>query len=239
MMRNYLLLGQGDFIRHLLDQLKDELDKQAPQVYNHNLKDIVDSALRISSCHPETTRHLDRLTVKLLEYHPGETGWDIFCLDYVIEESSPLKAIFSPSVVRSYLRLFQFLWRAKRMEHVVAISWTDLTFQYKHASRHLPEAVGLLHNCQLVLQEQMHYLSQIQYYVTFEVLECGWAEFQENLVGVTDFDQLLVAHERFLDKLLGSCLLKPSSQSIAGKIRSTFDSVSTRLGLTNIFFFEL
>ena len=233
MMRNYLLLGQGDFIRHLLDQLKDELDKQANLVYNHNLKDIVDAALRISACHPEASNGstndqnlLDRLTVKLLEHHPGETGWDIFCLDYVIEDSSPLKAIFSPAIFRSYLRLFQFLWRAKRMEHIVAISWTELSFQAKHASKNLPEAVGLLHKCQLVLQEQMHYLSQIQYYVTFEVLECSWADFQENLKNVKDFDELLAAHEAFLDKLLGSCLLKPSSQNISGKIRSTFDSVA-------------
>ena len=185
------------------------------------------SALRIYSCETETLKpHLDRLTVKLLEVHYGELGWDIFCLDYVIEDDSPLKAIFSPLIVRSYLRLFQFLWRAKRMEHEVANSWTNITFQFKAAAKNLPETIGLLHSCQLVLQEQMHYLSQIQYYVTFEVLECNWAEFQESLREVKDFDQLLVAHKSFLDKLLVSCLQDRVSEKISGKLRSTFDSVS-------------
>ena len=229
MMRNYLLLGQGDFIRHLLDQLKNELDKDAKQVYNHNLKDIVDSAIRISSCHPQLKNLVDRLTVKLLHYHPGEKGWDVFCLDYVIEDSSPLRAVFTPTIFRSYLRLFQFLWRAKRMDHIIAISWTNLNYWTRTAFKKLPEAAGLFHSCQLVLQEQMHYLSQIQYYVTFEVLECGWHDFEVSLEKCKDLDELLKAHQRFLDKLMGSCLLNQSSQDIAGKIRGTFDSVSMGL----------
>lgn len=227
MMRNYLLLGQGDFIRHLLDQMKSELDRDASLVYPHNLNSIVEASLRLSSSHPEVSDYLDRLRVKLLDCHPNEPGWEIFVLDYTIEDHSPLKAVFSTGIVRQYHRLFQFLWRAKRMEHIVTKSWTDLTFQTKVANRKLPEAVSLLHNCQLVLQEQLHFIAQIQYYITFEVLQCSWADFQEEYRRVQDFDQLLLAHEDFLKKLTESCLLTEKSSYIATSIRSTFNSIKT------------
>merc|ERR1711881_548003 len=118
MMRRYMLLGQGDFIRHLLDMLKEELDKDANLVYDNNLKDILEGALRISTTMAEVKEVTGLLYVKLLDHHPGETGWDIFSLDYFFEETGPLRAIFNTKIQRQYLRLFGFLWRAKRMEYM-------------------------------------------------------------------------------------------------------------------------
>ena len=36
-MRRYLLLGQGDFIRHLMDLLAEDLEKPAHLLFMHNL----------------------------------------------------------------------------------------------------------------------------------------------------------------------------------------------------------
>ena len=108
----------------------------------------------------------NRLTIKLLDYHTGETGWDIFCLDYYVEENEPLKAVFYPTINKSYLRLFQFLWRAKRMEYIVTKLWTNLSNETKLSTKNdiLPEVAILLHHCQLVLAEMSFYINQIQYY---------------------------------------------------------------------------
>jgi len=225
-MRLYLLLGQGDFIRHLLDLLAEELDKDARLVYGNNLKKILEDALRVSSITSDVKSATDRLEVRLLDHHPGEKGWDIFSLDYFVEDSSPLKAIFTPGgTQRTYLRLFGFLWRAKRMEYMVSKNWTELRYQTKMARRELNEAYGLLHNCHLVLAEMMHYTTEIQYYVTFEVLECNWAEFKEKLTGVVDFDELVATHKEFLEKLVRACLLAKDNKTIFGKMRSTFDRI--------------
>ena len=39
-MRKYLLLGQGDLIRYLLELLDEELNQPAANLYPHNLADI-------------------------------------------------------------------------------------------------------------------------------------------------------------------------------------------------------
>ena len=71
----------------------------------------------------------------------------------------------------------------------------------------------------------MHYTTEIQYYVTFEVLECNWAEFKEKLTKVLDFDELVATHKEFLEKLVRACLLAKDNKTIFGKMRSTFDRI--------------
>ena len=112
------------------------------------------------------------------------------------------------------------------MEYMVSKNWTELQHQTKMARcGELGEAYGLLHNCHLVLAEMMHYTTEIQYYVTFEVLECNWAEFKEKLTKVLDFDELVATHREFLDKLVKACLLAKENKTIFGKMRSTFDRI--------------
>lgn len=48
-MRKYLLLGQGDFIGMLMENLKDELDRPAKDLYQHALFSIVASSIRATS----------------------------------------------------------------------------------------------------------------------------------------------------------------------------------------------
>ncbi|CAB4061954.1 TUBGCP3 [Lepeophtheirus salmonis] len=91
-MRKYLLLGQGDVIRYLLELLESELDKPASSLYPHNLSGILESAVRATNAQFEDPDILDRLDVRLLEIQPGDTGWDVFSLDYKV--SGPIGTVF-------------------------------------------------------------------------------------------------------------------------------------------------
>ena len=81
-LRKYLLLGQGDIIRYLLDLLENELSQPATQLYPHNLAGILETAIRGTNTQFEQQEILERLDVRLLEIQPGDTGWDVFSLDY-------------------------------------------------------------------------------------------------------------------------------------------------------------
>ncbi|XP_077872477.1 gamma-tubulin complex component 3 isoform X2 [Ictidomys tridecemlineatus] len=84
-MRRYLLLGQGDFIRHLMDLLKPELVRPATTLYQHNLTGILETAVRATNAQFDSPEILRRLDVRLLEVSPGDTGWDVFSLDYHVD----------------------------------------------------------------------------------------------------------------------------------------------------------
>lgn len=66
-MRRYLLLGQGDFIRHLMDLLKPELVRPATTLYQHNLTGILETAVRATNAQFDSPEILRRLDVRLLE----------------------------------------------------------------------------------------------------------------------------------------------------------------------------
>lgn len=64
---------------------------------------------------------LDKLRVKMLEHGDGDRGWDVFSLEY--QAASPLSTVFTEAVMLRYLRIFNFLWRLKRVEHALSASW--------------------------------------------------------------------------------------------------------------------
>lgn len=100
-MRRYLLLGQGDFIQHLIDLLEPELERPASQLFVHNLTGQLESAVRATNAQYESRDVLDRLDVRLLETSPGDCGWDVFSLMYRVD--GPLKTVFTPENVLQYL----------------------------------------------------------------------------------------------------------------------------------------
>ncbi|GMI39077.1 hypothetical protein TeGR_g4138, partial [Tetraparma gracilis] len=110
-LKKFLLLGQGDFVSALLDAVRPELSKRADAVYRHNLIGVLDTALRGTNAQYLPATILDRVGVKLYEPSPGDSGWDVFSLDYALE--SPLTAVVharaSSRALESHGAIFSFL----------------------------------------------------------------------------------------------------------------------------------
>ncbi|XP_067890262.1 gamma-tubulin complex component 3 isoform X2 [Heterodontus francisci] len=163
--RRYLLLGQGDFVRHLMDLLKPELARSASTLYQHNLTGILETAVRATNAQFDSPEILKRLDVRLLEISAGDTGWDVFSLDYHVD--GPIATVFTRECMSHYLRVFNFLWRAKRMEYVLTDIWKGQMCNAK-LLKSIPELSGVLHQCHILASEMVHFVHQMQYYITFE-----------------------------------------------------------------------
>lgn len=221
-MRRYLLLGQGDFIRHLMDLLKPELVRPATTLYQHNLTGILETAVRATNAQFDSPEILRRLDVRLLEVSPGDTGWDVFSLDYHVD--GPIATVFTRECMSHYLRVFNFLWRAKRMEYIL----TDIRKGHMCNAkllRNMPEFSGVLHHCHILASEMVHFIHQMQYYITFEVLECSWDELWNKVQQAQDLDHIIAAHEGFLDTIISRCLLDADSRALLNQLRAVFDQI--------------
>nr|XP_011745965.1 gamma-tubulin complex component 3 [Macaca nemestrina] len=221
-MRRYLLLGQGDFIRHLMDLLKPELVRPATTLYQHNLTGILETAVRATNAQFDSPEILRRLDVRLLEVSPGDTGWDVFSLDYHVD--GPIATVFTRECMSHYLRVFNFLWRAKRMEYIL----TDIRKGHMCNAkllRNMPEFSGVLHQCHVLASEMVHFIHQMQYYITFEVLECSWDELWNKVQQAQDLDHIIAAHEAFLDTIISRCLLDGDSRALLNQLRAVFDQI--------------
>ncbi|CAG8455169.1 7996_t:CDS:10 [Acaulospora colombiana] len=78
-LKRYLLLGQGDFIQHLMVQLGPGLSKPANTLYHHNLTGTLEAAIRASNAQYDDPDILRRLDVRLLEVI--ECSWDELVTD--------------------------------------------------------------------------------------------------------------------------------------------------------------
>ncbi|XP_065177544.1 gamma-tubulin complex component 3-like isoform X1 [Sycon ciliatum] len=221
-MRRYLLLGQGDFIRHLMDLLLDELARPATTLFLHNLIGTLDVAVRATNAQFEEPDTLERLDVKLLEVSSGDVGWDVFSLDYHVD--GPIRTVFDEGAMLRYLRIFNFLWRAKRMSYILSALWT-LQTGCPAQRKVIPELKPLFHKAHLLSSRMIHFMQQMEYYINFEVLECTWAELQKKVEAAKDLDEVIAAHNRFLDDVTVRCLLTESSQDMLTKLRAIFDEV--------------
>ncbi|XP_077516046.1 gamma-tubulin complex component 3 isoform X3 [Amblyomma americanum] len=223
-LRQFLLLGQGDFVRQLMDVLDEQLNQPAQRLHEHTLNEALSEAVRTTNAQFVDPDILKRLEIKLLDINPGDTGWDVFSLFYRVD--GPIGMVFTPYCMSLYLRLFNHLWRAKHMEYVATAAWKQQMVNLKIKNRqHAAEIQPVLHQCHMVLSEMMHFMQQVQYYMVFEVIECSWAELESQVAQAQDLDQVIHAHDDFLAALMTRALLDPESRDILSQLRSIFDQV--------------
>jgi len=106
-----------------------------------------------------------------------------------------------------YLKIFNHLWKMKRIESTLSVAWMrtaggsrtflrlqDLSFQW--------------HKIRLVMAEMIHFIRQTQAYCQVEVIECSWEvlhQFIQQKKG--DLDSLIGAHSSYLDRIVKKILL--------------------------------
>ncbi|KAG0314037.1 Gamma-tubulin complex component 3 [Dissophora globulifera] len=206
--KRYILLGQGDFIQHLMEALGSNLSQPANTLFRHNLTGTLEAAIRSSNAQYDDPDVLRRLDVRLLEISPGDSGWDVFSLDYHVD--SPINTILTPVAMHQYLKMFNFLWRLKRVEYALSSAWRRQTTSAR-AIRPILELVPELHHCRIVCSEMIHFVYQLQYYILFEVLECSWDELLKTIESsTTDLDSLIEAHAKYLRDVTSKGLLAAS-----------------------------
>lgn len=209
-MKKYLLLGQGDFVALLMESLSQNLDRPANSQYRHTLTAQLEHAIRNSNAQYDNADVLRRLDARMLELSHGEIGWDVFTLEYRVD--APLDVIVTPWAGRQYLKVFNFLWRVKRVEFALSTTWRRLQTGARGVLAAVSDKLGSdWKSARGGLAEMIHFVDQLQYYVLFEVIEKGWADLQRNM-GRADatLDTLINAHTEYLRNITRKGLLGAS-----------------------------
>jgi gamma-tubulin complex component 3 len=140
-LKQFMLLGQGDFFSSLMDGLHAEFGdrKGVVGIYRHSLAATMETALRGTNASDFPPHVLKRLQVELLldadddawymfaprRNDDGEvderTVWDIFALEYTVPD--PLTAIVHPAAMKDYKLMFLFLFGLKKVEFMLNYTW--------------------------------------------------------------------------------------------------------------------
>jgi hypothetical protein len=222
-LKRYLLLGQGDFIALLIESLSASLDRPANTLFRHSLTAQLEHAIRGSNAQFDAPDVLRRLDARMLLQGHGDIGWDCFTLEYKVE--APIDVIVTPDGGREYLKVFNFLWRIKRVEFALGSTWRRCMTGARGVLAAVADRVGAdwrLARC--CIAEMIHFVGQLQYYILFEVIQASWDQL-EAAVSKSDstLDDLIGAHARYLQAITHKGLLgagratgRPSSSAGAG-----------------------
>lgn len=223
-LKNYILLGQGDFIALLMESLAANLDRPAGAQYRHTLTAQLEHAIRGSNAQYDSPEVLRRLDARMLQLSHGDIGWDCFTLEYKID--APVDVVVTEWGNRQYLKVFNFLWRIKRVEFALLSTWRKcMTGSRGVLQSSNPVVVQTWKSTRGVLAEMIHFVGQLQYYILFEVIESSWGELQKRIQkDDCTLDDLIKAHERYLNDITHKGLLGPKHRhhSTDDKDRTTY-----------------
>lgn len=220
-LKNYILLGQGDFIALLMESLAANLDRPAGAQYRHTLTAQLEHAIRGSNAQYDSAEVLRRLDARMLQLSHGDIGWDCFTLEYKID--APVDVVVTEWGNRQYLKVFNFLWRIKRVEFALLSTWRKcMTGARGVLQTSDPEVAQTWKTTRAALAEMIHFVRQLQYYILFEVIESSWGELQKRIQKEDcTLDDLIKAHERYLNDITHKGLLGPKKRHPAATTTAT------------------
>ncbi|MFS7953789.1 putative gamma-tubulin complex component protein [Helianthus anomalus] len=228
--KRFILLGQGDFVQYLMEIVGPVLAEPAKTISLIHLSGLVEKAILSSGAQYDDRDILDRIKVKMMPRGVKDRGWDVFHLDYDIRV--PLNTVFTESVMGSYLRVFSFLWKIRRVEHAVLGAWKTMkpNLISCHFFTNYPKAVGLQivstsRKCQLLWDKMNNFVMSLQAYIMFEVLEVTWAKFCNEMEASKDLDDLIAAHEKYLVTIVEKSLLGETSEALYKALLMLFDVI--------------
>lgn len=223
-LKKYLLLGQGDFIALLMESLASNLDRPAGSQYRHNLTAQLEHAILGSNAQYDSQDVLLRLDARLLALSSGEVGWDVFTLDYKVD--APVDVVITPWASRQYLKVFQFLWRIKRVEYALGSTWRRCMTGARGVLATVDDEISRdWKAARCSIAEMIHFVNQLQYYILFEVIEASWDQLQAAITkpGCT-LDDLIDAHTKYLKSITHKGLLGSARSATTGAREDSFTS---------------
>ena len=224
--KHYFLLDQGDFVVQFFDVCGEELCQNVDSVEPTRLESLLELALRTSVANSDPYK--DNVRVELLPYdliyqmskilsidtesesdfkgpvNTSElTGLEAFAFGYDVQW--PISLVLNRKSLACYQMLLRHLFYCKHVEKLISNVWITTK-----VTKNLPiESLRTYGPSFHLRQKMLNFLQNLEYYMTFEVLEPNWEEMIAKIRSgkVANVDQVLKIHSDFLTTCLNDCLL--------------------------------
>jgi hypothetical protein len=122
----------------------------------------------------------------------------------------PLNVIVNQDALHKYHRVFALLFKLKRAARSLNEIWS--AFQYPSRKRKAMSQHSL--SIELMRQEMYHFVVTLQNYLTNQISDVSWNEFQHNLTKVESFEDVIDVHTKYIDAVITRCMLNDPAKPI-------------------------
>jgi len=238
-LRRYLLLADGEFGRQLvvsLCQLDRQPDYPNAKARHHPfspaaLNRVLETALAGSVC---SANDPYAANIAFLLEPAGSTGRTrgLPGLSLTYRAQWPVNIVLTPEAVSKYSAILDFMLELRLAMFSLELDWANENLVLRGEKK---TARSILHRVNLMRHEMINFLSNLHAYISCQVLEITWLEFQENLANkVTCLDNLIEVHEKFISKAVFRCLLNPKAAPVMNLLTDIFSAIAQFSSLAEV-----
>eukprot|EP01105_Mastigella_eilhardi_P025245 TRINITY_DN6809_c0_g1_i1.p1 TRINITY_DN6809_c0_g1~~TRINITY_DN6809_c0_g1_i1.p1 ORF type:complete len:930 (-),score=218.93 TRINITY_DN6809_c0_g1_i1:103-2574(-) len=235
--RDYMLLHAGDFADTLVESIATKMDRTGEPPSVQALQESFEEALSLTQrrdplstklrfceraravylgsdtltqckrfCDDATPSYLNVLDSARLTYHVD--GW-------------PLSLIFTPTAMHKYSQLFDFLLKLKFVSYSLRSSW--ITLKAASTANFVPP--DLARRIGLTRHNMEHFATMLEAYIINQIHQVSFVALMHDLEQHGGLNDLVAAHEAFLEKMLARCLLKKQCAKFGALLAGIFSTV--------------
>jgi len=194
----------------------------SPTALNKVLDTAISSSV-LASADP-FSKNLTFLLDQVGQWNIGIPG-----LSLTYQASWPDNIVLSLDSVSKYSLILDFQLELRLAMLSLELDWANENLVVRREKK---STICLLHKVNLMRHEMMHFIRNLHDYVTSQVLEISWLEFQDNLLNKAKcLDDLIAIHEKYLNRALFRCLLNPKAASVMKILRDIFSSITKFSGM--------
>lgn len=116
------------------------------------------------------------------------------------------------------LKIFNFLWRLKRVQHYLSSSWGQNMSNFNNFTQ-IPGMKNKFHLFNLYHNEMAHFVANVHNYIMVEVLESAWKIYQDEVKQAKDLDELIDIQHKFVQGMLNKALLNEEQKELHRLLR--------------------
>jgi gamma-tubulin complex component 6 len=187
----------------------------SPALLNPLLQSALDSSLHGDSPNAQLlTFAVSPLSKPIQPY--AVDALDFLYLQYKVDW--PCNIVITDSVLKKYNKVFHLLLQLRRA------SWA-----LKNVFTQLQQCEGLerwqMRELQIHRRELQHFVDVMHGYITNQLFYLSWGELEDDLASkVHSLDDLITAHQNFIDKAIFRCLLS-KAVAVMAVIQAIFSSI--------------
>lgn len=191
--KNFYLMNSNDFIEAIILKGFELFNEPSNQLTSTQLSGILFDAVNFSSVRNFDAAFKNRLDARILDLTHGTIGWQVFTIEYKIDDL-PITAITNYNKLNlQYLRFFNFLWKLKQINYLLDINFIESNnlkrnelheffARYrtlKFRSRNLKDnkiiwIVKSFNLTNLIRQQLVNFLNNLVYYISFDLIESNY-----------------------------------------------------------------
>jgi gamma-tubulin complex component 2 len=264
-MKRFYFMECGDFYTHFIDTCAELLDLEKDQVMTDKFENVIDNTIRSTSAVLDVNRELFYFSFSKMIFKTEKLYLDMYTKvlesndistvirlinsldndnsffefgDAKVSESLviemkvkwPLNLIFSKQNLLKYQLIFRQLLFLKYQEKKLSECWV-IQQHYKGT-----DMVNHLRKSYLLRDQMITFNKNMTYYFFNEVIEPNYLNFTNNLLNAKSIQDIINAHDSFLDLCLKECMLEDAQ--VLGQI-NTILKLSGTFSKNMIGFFEL